>query len=702
MSEVTGLSFLPLMLIILTSLMLPTFRVERRWIGWIANIGFYVIIARYLWWRITETLLPGGTDTFGTVLIWLVFAVELMAWVETLILSLILVRRTDRHAEADAHERRYKTLKSDKFPEVDVFIATYNEPLDVLEKTIAGALAIDWPTTKLGICILDDGRRDWLKAYCAERNVTYLTRSDNKHAKAGNINAAIRARIAPYFLVLDADFVPQRNILRRAMGFFQDPKIGIVQMPHHFFNQDPMQVNLTMAADLPGEQRFFFDAIQPGRDGWNCAFCCGSNGIIRRAALDEIGGQMPTGSITEDMLLTLALLRKGYVTRYLNECLAKGLAPENLNAYFLQRIRWAQGAIQIFHLRDGPLGPGLSIIQRILFLPTHWISRSLSQPVAMMLPAFFLLTGIPPLIGATAAEVISFQVPVVVSAMILVGFFARESFMPLSATVESVIQSFRIFPTVALTLFKPHGHTFKVTPKGSDAGAALSDTFTIRVALGIAMATGIGLLLNVNPSTRIIQQVDVFPIIIGWSVVNLIILLIVAATCVQRPVARSEERFLIKEDCLIFRDTRVVKSRTKDVSLSGCMIEIVGSESAFCDDFDLGEWVGIKIPEVGVVPGVVRRQIRKGSTSLDVGIAFYLPSGNLRDSLIAHIFSSESKTFNPNVPGIGATLLMLSKIFSEVPPLKIHLPYQEPGMPPDWLMNDERHGSVDCAERIGH
>ena len=138
-----------------------------------------------------------------------------------------------------------------------------------------------------------------------------MTRADNAHAKAGNLNAAFARTVAPFILVLDADFVPQRRMLMRAIGFFDDPAIGIVQMPHYFFNDTPLQANLDMRTTLPDEQRFFFDVIQPGRDGWNCSFCCGSNGIIRRAALEAIGGAMPTESITEDMLLTLAMLRKG-------------------------------------------------------------------------------------------------------------------------------------------------------------------------------------------------------------------------------------------------------------------------------------------------------------------------------------------------------------------------------------------------------
>jgi cellulose synthase (UDP-forming) len=144
-----------------------------------------------------------------------------------------LLRPRDRTQEADTHEDRLRALRPELLPDVDVFIATYNEPIDVLEKTINGALALDWPADRLRVHVLDDGKRAWLETYCAELGARYRTRHDNSHAKAGNINAAIAATSAPYFMVLDADFVPQQNFLYRAMGFFEDSKVGIVQIPHH-------------------------------------------------------------------------------------------------------------------------------------------------------------------------------------------------------------------------------------------------------------------------------------------------------------------------------------------------------------------------------------------------------------------------------------------------------------------------------------
>ena len=331
------------------------------------------VVASYLSWRLSVTM-PWAGSWYGLGFALLCLAIELFGLFDAGILYAGLARVTNRSAEADDGEARLALLPRETWPAVDLIICSYNEPLEVLEKTIIGALALDWPT--LNVWVADDGRRVWLRDFCAAKGAGYITRPDNAHAKAGNINHALSVTNAPFIAVFDADFVPQRQFLTRTMGFFDDPKIGIVQIPHSFYNHDPLQQNLALRDAVPDDQRFFFEAIMPGRDGWDAAFCYGSNSVTRRTAFEKIGGGLPTGSITEDMLLTLALLRHGLITRYLNEPLAFGLAPESLAAFFVQRARWARGAMQILFLKEGPLGPGLPL--RPAFLSTD----SMAQPVS--------------------------------------------------------------------------------------------------------------------------------------------------------------------------------------------------------------------------------------------------------------------------------------------------------------------------------
>jgi len=673
-------SLIPLLALTMAALLLPPWRPEAPRLAAAVIFGTGLVLARYLWWRLTVTVLPGSTADFGGVVIWIVFLVECLLWYETMLMLLILSRGTRRTAEADGHEAWLRARSPETLPHVDVLIATYNEPLDVLEKTIAGAMALDWPASQLHVHVLDDGKRSWLEDYCAERGVTYLTRPDNSHAKAGNLNAAFDRTFSEFILVLDADFVPQRRMLMRAIGFFADPGVGIVQMPHHFFNSDPVQTNLDMRRSLPDEQRFFFDAVQPGRDGWGCAMCCGSNGIIRRAALNEIGGKMPTESVTEDMLLTLALLRRGYVTRYLGERLAIGLAPENLEGYYTQRSRWAQGGIQILFLANGPFGKRLRLMQRLLFIPSHWITQSLAQPIAMGMPAFFMLTGVPPLLNGTPEAIFSYQLPAIFCGMMALGHFAGGRWLMMSSTVHAVMQAFRIAPTVLATLIRPRGRGFRVTPKGSDNGVAAEDRGTVLIALAILFATAAGMLLNANVATRIVRDTELLPVVAFWAVVNMVILLIVATVAVPRVVHRTEERFIRNEPCRLTSSGAAAGGELIDMSLSGALVTVEEGGPIPA----AGAWVGVEIAGAGIVPGQVQRVADlDGAPAL--GIAFHLPPGPLRDAVIQKLFTTGHALQPPRLADGSATLTMLSRVFArdQVPSHPPEAP--ETGDPPGWL-----------------
>src|SRR5690349_302621 len=195
---------------------------------------------RYILWRLVDTVVPFQGDTARTVWVWGVYGCEVMAYVEACIFLLIMSRHNNQSRAADGFQAGMEA--AGRYPAVDVFIPTYNEGLDVLEKTIIGAKHLDYPDVT--VWILDDGRRPWLRDFCASAGVEYLTRPDNAHAKAGNMNNGLRHACGELVAIFDADFVPAHNFLRRTVGFFADPTIGIVQTPQHFFNKDPVQMNL--------------------------------------------------------------------------------------------------------------------------------------------------------------------------------------------------------------------------------------------------------------------------------------------------------------------------------------------------------------------------------------------------------------------------------------------------------------------------
>ncbi len=188
---------------------------------------------------------------------------------------------------------------------VDVFIPTYDEPDEILKPTILSALAMDYPHRTY---VLDDGHREGVRLLCEELGVDYLSRPTNEGAKAGNINAALKVTHGEYIAIFDADHAPFKSFLTELLGYFKDPNVALVQAPQAYFNLDSFQ----HAAAGPHknkpwhEQSVFYDQIMPGKDRMNSAFWCGSSAILRREALESVGG-VNTLTVTEDMHTAMGL-----------------------------------------------------------------------------------------------------------------------------------------------------------------------------------------------------------------------------------------------------------------------------------------------------------------------------------------------------------------------------------------------------------
>ncbi|MEM7399497.1 MAG: cellulose synthase catalytic subunit, partial [Pseudomonadota bacterium] len=290
-------AFLPGVLVLFLAVaVLPWLKRDNDWMRAGVIALCLVVTWRYALWRIGYTIPPVGlTLDFVTGILFV--TIETLATIGGTCCLLFLTRSKNRTAEVEQNLPWVRGL--DRKPLVDILICTYNEGEDILERTITGALAMDYPNYRLWVC--DDGRREWLKELCDRLGCGYITRPDNAHAKAGNINNALRhldsLPTKPDFIsILDADFVPKKSFLERTVALMREPDVGIVQTPQHFFNPDPIQTNLSMERVWPDEQRFFFDVVQPSRDAWGCSFCCGTSSLIRFDALMAIGG-FPTDSV---------------------------------------------------------------------------------------------------------------------------------------------------------------------------------------------------------------------------------------------------------------------------------------------------------------------------------------------------------------------------------------------------------------------
>ena len=283
---------------------------------------------------------------------------------------------------------------------VDVFIPTYNENVALVRKTVLAVRAMDYAHETW---LLDDGRRPEMARLAAELGVRYLARPDNADAKAGNLNHALAHSQGELVVVFDADHAPRRDFLTKTVGYFVDHSVAFVQTPQDFYNLDSYQHRWQRGKTRTvwTEQSLFFRVIQRGKDYWNAAFFCGSCAVVRRESLDAIGG-FATGTITEDLHTSIRLHAKGYKSVYHAEPLAFGLAPEAIEPFLSQRIRWGQGAMHVWRMEGLLTHRGLSWAQRVNYLASvltyfdGW-----TKGLFYLAPAIVLLSGTMPIVTST-------------------------------------------------------------------------------------------------------------------------------------------------------------------------------------------------------------------------------------------------------------------------------------------------------------
>jgi cellulose synthase (UDP-forming) len=346
---------------------------------------------------------------------------------------------------------------------VDVFITTYDEPLEVLRRTAIGARAIRYPHRTF---MLDDGERDEVKAMCQQLGVGYIRRTTHEHAKAGNLNHAMGLVENDYILQLDADHVPLPSILDRLLGYFDDPKVGFVQSPQDYYNTDSFtHVVNDEAKRIWEENRIFYSLILAGKDNWNSAFFCGSCGVIRRKAFDEIGG-FSTKSITEDMETSIVLQGRGWKAKYHGETLAYGLAPASATAYHVQRLRWGQGAMQILRNMNPLTYPGLTIAQRIqYFASATTYFDGYMKLILYTAPIIFFFTGALP-VSITNRELLIRLVPYILFMILAFEMLSRGTGWMLISERYNMVR-FWTYIRATTAIFRNERLKFNVTPKGT-------------------------------------------------------------------------------------------------------------------------------------------------------------------------------------------------------------------------------------------
>ena len=394
-----------------------------------------------------------------------------------------------------------------------VLIPTYDEAPAILEPTIMAATKIRGASE---IWVLDDGHRPWVSDLAARYEVNYLTREGNESAKAGNLNNALPLLTSEFVLIVDADHVVVPEFATKTLGYFVDPAVALVQTPQDFRNLD----SASHYDDDVNEQSLFFDVLQPGRQHTDAVFWCGSGAVIRLSALREVGG-LSTTTITEDLETSVKLARAGWRVVYHNEPLLRGLAPQNLAAYLIQRYRWARGTLQVLLGRNSPIFTGsFSLRTRLSYLSNlvyHFVP--IQHIVFIVVIVWSLISGDLPL-NAFSLYLLVFWLPQLILSIIVNWGMSSGKQLPFGGSRNAWLNS-GIFLRAILDTILQRKAKFKVTPKeGVDTGgfeALRLLWMPVLAILGLVVAITVRLLKETGVAFTAVGSMPLIAVAIAFA-----------------------------------------------------------------------------------------------------------------------------------------------------------------------------------------
>jgi cellulose synthase (UDP-forming) len=558
-------------------------------------LGSTLLFLRYLIWRGSESL-PLESGLTSLVCGLTLFIAECYVFViGTLgqIPHLKNIKRTSPPLPVD----------TSLLPDVDVYITTYDEDPELLKTTVIAATQMRYPAQKLNVYVLDDGgthdklhqpdparseaaagRAQQIKDIASQFGAHYLARQKNIHAKAGNLNDALPLTQGKFIVVLDCDHVPAADFIERTLGFFlEDEKLFLVQTAHNFVTPDPLERNLLTDAQSPSENEKFYYATMPGLDYWGAAFFCGSAAMLRRSALDEIGG-FSTATVTEDAETSLEAFSHGYTSVYLDAPLVSGLQPDTFSGFIQQRARWAQGMWQIFFLKRPWRLKGLSFMQRLMYtnFSLFW-GFPVSRLCLMFMPIIALLWGVT-LAEVSVPDALSYCVPALIGSLITGQYLHGRFRWPFITHLYEVIQSLHLASGELKLLSNFRTTKFLVTPKAEvleqDFVSSMAKPFYWMLFLSIA-ALSAGALRIINDTS----QRDMLLFVSFWTLTDFIFLLCALGVTLERKQRRTEPRTRVESNVQL----QIGPEHTQN----GTLTDASASGAAIVTDNDSAIWLAL-------------------------------------------------------------------------------------------------------------
>lgn len=545
----------------------------------------FISVGIYVFWRVFFTL----PLQFGLVSI--IFSLLLLfAELTSFIVTLSTFRAATHYVNPET-----PVIPDNWYPDVDVFITTHNESLELMYKTVSASTFMHYPDPKkVHIWLCDDGNRPEMKELADELGVGYFGFSGNTHAKAGNMNYAFWRTSAPLVVTLDADMVVSSDFLLRTVPYFYLPKvekqddgswrilaedeidpeykIGFVQSPQSFYNPDLFQFNLYSEQNIPNEQDFFFTEVNVAKNCENASTYAGSNTVLSRQALEDIDG-FATESITEDFLTGLMMLQAGYRNLAIPEQLAHGLSPDTIKSLMSQRDRWTRGNIQVFRLLRIWTSRTLNFWQKFEFTGNlcYWFSF-FGRMVFLLGPIMATLFNVR-IVNADFTTAMIFWLPHYILFILAIRVFSdgtRSNHW--SAVVDTIMAPYLSGPAVLEIIgFKMKKFVVTDKSKGEAPPKWRMMLYVVPHAVLFVM-TVVSIFLILRQSILINALYN--PLVFFWLIVGAKNLLFAIFFMAGRPNYRNAERFFARLPVQIESEGQEINGYTTDISDSGLAVVV--------------------------------------------------------------------------------------------------------------------------------
>lgn len=489
-----------------------------------------------------------------------------------------------RKIKSDNFKLDFPKIDEEDYPDIDVFIATHNESCDLLYKTANACTYMDYPDlSKVHIYFCDDGNRQEVADLAKKLHIGYLGLADNKEAKSGNLNNALAKTNSPLIATFDADMIPRHTFLMKTVPYFllpyyikedgkwrkrvkeeidPDYHIGLIQTPQSFYNPDLFQHNLYAENTIPNEQDFFSKEVNIMRNSANAIAYTGSNTVISRKAMEDIGG-FPTKTITEDFETSVRIQKKGYITYATSEVQAAGLSTTDVPSMIKQRTRWARGVIQSIQNTNAIFTHELPIGARMTYLSAYlyWWSF-LNRLIFILSPILFALFDFQ-VVNTDFVSLLIYWLPGYTFYSLSMRYLSSNiRNQRWSQVIDTILAPYLVIPVILETLHIRQTK-FKVTSKKKEINRKKNFYY--------ALPHFILLVLSLCAIIRFVKgkygwALIYSSIIIFWLVYNLVAIIYSIFFMIGRPSPRRSERIKANAYVQVHYRDHCIEGITNDVS----------------------------------------------------------------------------------------------------------------------------------------